>query len=255
MDLKLVKEDETLDDLQLNGIHIIQKRDAFRFGVDAVLLANFASVKENMSVIDLCSGNGIVPLIICGKTKAGHVTGVEVQQDMSDMARRSAIYNNMTDRLEFVHGDITDLDMLQGLPKCDAVTVNPPYKLRNSGIISENDKDAIARHEILCTLEDVIKACKTVLKENGKVYMIHRPNRIPDIMCLMRKYKIEPKLMRMIYPNSKKAPNMILVEGRNNGGQFLKWLKPLYVHNDQGGYTDEIEKIYGRDGNDSYEPR
>lgn len=246
MNKDFLENDETLDDLQLKGICVIQKKDAFRFGIDAVLLANFAKIKRGARVLDLCSGTGIVPFIIAGKTDASHIIGIEIQEDMVDMAKRSVSFNKLEDKIEFIHKDLKNLQFLKALPKVDVVTVNPPYKLKNSGIINPNDKNAIARHEICCTLEDVIKGAKAVLKDNGRIYMIHRPDRLADIICTMRENKIEPKLIKMIQPNTKKAPNMVLIEGQNNGGIFLKWDTTLYVYNDDGGYTDEINKIYGR---------
>lgn len=241
-----IKEDETLDDLQLKGINIIQKKDAFRFGVDAVLLANYSKVRKGMRVIDLCTGTGIVPLILAGKTEASYITGIEIQGEMVEMAQRSVEYNKLTARIGFIHGDLKDIEMLKKLQKADVVTVNPPYKLKNSGIVNPNDKNAIARHEILATLEDVIAAARVILKDNGKLYMVHRPERMADILCLMRKHRIEPKSIRMVHPNTKKAPNIVLVEGQRDGGAFLKWEPPLYVYNDEGGYSDEINQIYGR---------
>jgi len=241
-----LKDDETLDDLQLGGIHVIQKKEAFRFGVDAVLLGNFAKVKRGMRVIDLCSGTGIIPFLIAGKTEASYITGVEIQEDMVEMARRSVEFNKLQEKMEFINGDLKNLQFLKSIPKADIVTVNPPYKLQNSGIINPNDKNAIARHEICCTLEDVIIACRILLKDNGRMYMVHRPERLADILCLMRKHKIEPKLIRMVHPNTNKAPNIVLIEGQRDGGAFLKWQPPLYVYNDEGGYSDEINKIYGR---------
>ncbi|WML36494.1 tRNA1(Val) (adenine(37)-N6)-methyltransferase [Clostridium sp. OS1-26] len=246
MNEEWLKDDETLDDLQLKGICVIQKKDAFRFGVDAVLVANFAKVKKGARVIDLCSGTGIIPFILAGKTDAANITGIEIQEPMVDMAKRSVEFNKLKHRLEFINKDLKDIEFLKKLPKVDVVTVNPPYKLKNSGIINMNDENAIARHEICCTLEDVIKAAKGVLKDNGRIYMIHRPDRLADIICTMRQYKIEPKLIRMIQPNFRKAPNMVLVEGQNNGGTFLKWEAPLCIYNIEGGYTEEIDKIYGR---------
>lgn len=246
MNEEWLKNDETLDDLQLKGICVIQKKDAFRFGVDAVLLANFAKVKKGARVIDLCSGTGIIPFILAGKTDAANITGIEIQEPMVDMAKRSVEFNKLQHRLEFINKDLKDIEFLKKLPKVDVVTVNPPYKLKNSGIINMNDENAIARHEICCTLEDVIKASKGVLKDNGRIYMIHRPDRLADIICVMRQYKIEPKLIRMIQPNFRKAPNMVLIEGQNNGGTFLKWEVPLYIYNIEGGYTEEIDRIYGR---------
>ncbi|MCM8709646.1 tRNA1(Val) (adenine(37)-N6)-methyltransferase [Clostridium sp. SYSU_GA19001] len=244
--MEFLKEDETLDDLQLDGIFVIQKKEAFRFGVDAVLLANFAKIKRGMRVIDLCSGTGIIPFILAGKTEASFISGVEIQEEMVEMANRSIKYNKLEKRIEFINGDLRNLELLKSFPKAEVVTVNPPYKLQNSGIINPNDKNAIARHEICCTLEDVIIACRVILKDNGRMYMVHRPERLADILCLMRKHRIEPKVIRMVHPNTKKAPNIVLIEGQRDGGAFLKWEPPLYVYNDEGGYTEEIERIYGR---------
>lgn len=243
---KLVREDETLDDLQLKGLFVIQKKTSFRFGVDAVLLANFAKIRNGDKVIDLCSGTGIIPFILAGKTKAEHITGIEIQENMVEMSRRSTIYNCLGDRITFFTGDIKNVGFLESHAKADVITVNPPYKLKNSGLISVDKDNAIARHEICCTLEDVIKAAKTLLKDNGKMYMIHRPDRMADVLWEMRKLKIEPKLLRMVHSNLKKAPCMFLVEGQNNGGAFLKWEAPLYIYDEKGNYTDELNKIYGR---------
>lgn len=244
--MELVQNDETLDDLQLNGINIIQKKHAFRFGIDAVLLASFAKIKKQMSVVDLCTGGGIIPFLIAGKTDADHIVGIEIQEDMVQMANRSLKLNKLADKIEFLHGDIKDMTLIKGLQKVDVVTVNPPYKIKNSGIINLNNKEAMARHEICCTLEDVIIAARNLLKDNGRIYMVHRPERLADIFCLMRKYKLEPKSVQMIHPSFNKAPNIILVEGHKDGGPFLKWEEPIYVHNEDGSYTEKIDRIYGR---------
>jgi tRNA1Val (adenine37-N6)-methyltransferase len=241
-----IKDDETLDDLQLKGIQLIQKKDSFRFGVDAVLLANFAKIKRRFKVIDLCSGTGIIPFIIAGKTDAEKITGIEIQENMVEMAKRTVELNNLEERVDFINLDLKDVKYLSNLEKADVVTVNPPYKLKNSGLISMNDKNAIARHEICCTIEDVIVAAKAVLKHNGRIYIIHRPDRLVDIFCSMRKHKIEPRQIRMIHPNYTKAPTMLLIEGQNNGGKFLKWLPPLYIYDPDGNYTLEINEIYGK---------
>lgn len=242
--MNFVRDDETLDDLQLKGIHVIQKKDGFRFGVDAVLLANFANVKKDVSVIDLCSGTGIIPFIIAGKTKAKHITGIEIQEEMVEMAQRSVQYNKLQERMTFINGDLKDLNLLKNIERAEVITVNPPYKLQNSGIKNLDDKNAIARHEICCTLEDVIIACRTLLKDNGRMFMVHRPDRLVDIFTLMRKHKIEPKRVRMVHPAQGKIPNIVLIEGQRDGGRFLKWDEPLNVHTSDGGYTDEIIRMY-----------
>lgn len=245
--MEFLRNDETLDDLNLKGIQVIQKKDAFRFGVDAVLLANFAKVKRNAKVVDLCTGTGIIPFILAGKTDASDIMGVEIQEELVDMANRCAQYNKLEHKTKFICGDLKNIELIKSIPKVDVVTVNPPYKLQNSGLISLNDKNAIARHEICCTLEDVIIAIRILLKDSGRVYMVHRPDRLVDILCTMRKHKIEPKRIRMVHPSVNKAPNIVLIEGQRDGGTFLKWETPLYVHSSDGGYTQEIQDMYNSD--------
>ena len=162
------------------------------------------------------------------------------------MANRSSILNDTTDVVKFVQGDLKDKALLDSLGKFDVLTVNPPYKLNNAGIVNPNDKLAIARHEVMCTLEDVIIAARRLLKDNGRMFIVHRPERLADIFVLMRKHKIEPKRVRMVQPNTKKAPNIVLVEGQSDGGAFLKWEETLYVYDDNGNYSEEIDRIYGR---------
>ncbi|EKQ50441.1 MULTISPECIES: tRNA1(Val) (adenine(37)-N6)-methyltransferase [unclassified Clostridium] len=244
--LEYIKEDETLDDLQLKGLNLIQKKDGFKFGIDAVLLSDFASIKNKHKVIDLCTGTGIIPFLIYGKYEPQSIYGLEIQEDMVDMAKRSAKLNSLEERIHFLHEDLKNKDFLKQLDKFDVVTVNPPYKLNSSGIINPNDKLAIARHEILCNLEDVISASRILLKDNGRIFMVHRPERLADIITLMRKYRIEPKRIRMIHPKVGKAPNIVLVEGQRDGGAYLKWEAPLYVYDDNGQYTREIDSIYWR---------
>ncbi|APC81500.1 TPA: tRNA1(Val) (adenine(37)-N6)-methyltransferase [Clostridium botulinum] len=242
---RIIKEDETLDDLQLKGIHVIQKKQAFRFGIDAVLLANFPIIKNGAKVADLCSGTGIIPFILAGKTNASNIIGIEIQKEIADMANRSIKYNNLQEKVRFIEGDLKNLKLLKDIEKVDVVTVNPPYKTQGTGIININDKNAISRHEICCTLDDVVKAAKFLLKDKGKLYMIHRPDRIVDIMNVMRKYYIEPKLIRTIHPAVDKPPSMILIEGQKNGGKFLKWDRPLYIYDENNKYTNEVKRIYG----------
>ncbi len=242
-----INNDESIDDLGLNGLRLIQKNDAFRFGVDAVLLSDFANVKKKHRVIDLCTGTGIVPFLIYGKYSPKEVWGIEIQEEMEEMANRSAILNNVEEIVKFKCGDLKDKNLHKELGRFDVLTVNPPYKLNNAGIVNPNDKLAIARHEILCNLEDVIAAAKRLLNDNGRMFIVHRPERLADIFELMRKYNIEPKRVRMVHPNVNKAPNIVLVEGQRDGGKFLKWEKPLYVYDEDGNFSEEIDIIYGRD--------
>ncbi|WP_302537885.1 tRNA1(Val) (adenine(37)-N6)-methyltransferase [Clostridium saudiense] len=241
-----IGKDESIDDLQLNGLQLIQKEQGFRFGVDAVLLSHFANVKKKHRVIDLCTGTGIVSFLVYGKYKPQEVIGLEIQDDMVEMANRSSKLNDTSDIVKFVQGDLKDKALLDSLGRFDVVTVNPPYKLNNAGILNPNDKLAIARHEIMCNLEDVIVSARRLLKDNGRMFIVHRPERLADIFGLMRKYKIEPKRVRLVQPNTKKAPNIVLVEGQRDGGTFLKWEETLYVYDDNGNYSEEINRIYGR---------
>lgn len=241
-----IGKDESIDDLQLNGLQLIQKEQGFRFGVDAVLLSHFANVKKKHRVIDLCTGTGIVSFLVYGKYKPQEVIGLEIQDDMVEMANRSSKLNDTSDIVKFVKGDLKDKALLDSLGRFDVVTVNPPYKLNNAGILNPNDKLAIARHEIMCNLEDVIVSARRLLKDNGRMFIVHRPERLADIFGLMRKYKIEPKRVRLVQPNTKKAPNIVLVEGQRDGGAFLKWEETLYVYDDNGNYSEEINRIYGR---------
>lgn len=240
-----IKNDENIDDLQLNGLMLIQKKDGFKFGVDAVLLSDFANVKKKHKVIDLCTGTGIIPFLLYGKYNPSSIKGIEIQEDMVEMANRSVELNKINN-IEFIHSDLKDIKFLKTLEKADVVTVNPPYKLSNAGIVNPSDKLSIARHEILCNLENVIEASRVLLKDNGRLFMVHRPERLADIITLMRKYKIEPKRIRMVHPNKNKAPNIVLIEGQRDGGAFLKWDNPIYVYNEDGSYSDQINEIYGR---------
>lgn len=243
---KYVNSDENVDDLQLKGLYLIQKQDGFKFGIDAVLLSDFAQVKKKHRVMDLCTGTGIVPFLVYGKYEPQKVYGLEIQSDMAEMAERSVKLNSLEGKVEFINGDLKDIDSLKKIDRFDVVTVNPPYKLNNSGILNPLDKLAIARHEILCNLEDVIAASRVLLKDNGRMFIVHRPERLADIFTLMRKYKIEPKRVKMVHPKMGKAPNIVLVEGQRDGGAYLKWEAPLYVYDENGNYTKEIDEIYGR---------
>ena len=241
-----INDDECVDDLQLKGLKIIQKRNGFKFGVDAVLLSDFAIIKNKDKIVDLCTGTGIIPFLLIGKYNPSEIVGVEIQQEMVDISNRSAELNDVCEKVSFVNIDLKNQNDIKALGRFDVVTVNPPYKLNNSGIINPSDNIAIARHEIACNIDDVINATRILLKDNGRMYMVHRPDRLVDILVTMRKYRIEPKRIRMIHPNPSKAPNIVLIEGQRDGGSFLKWDPPLYVYDNNGKFSDQINKIYGR---------
>ncbi|MBQ9279767.1 MAG: tRNA1(Val) (adenine(37)-N6)-methyltransferase [Clostridia bacterium] len=242
-----LKNNERIDDLQWKDLKIIQNINGFRFGIDAVLLANFAKgMKRSDFVVDLCTGTGIIPILLSGKTNAKKIAGVEIQEEYADMARRSVLLNGIEDRIEIIHKDLNLLNREIRPGTVDSVTVNPPYKKKGSGIMNEVDALTVARHEIYCTLEDVIKEASRILKTNGSFYMVHRPERLVDIFCLMRQYHIEPKRIKFVYPSVGKVANIVLIEGTKNGGVFLKFEKPLYVYDENGNYTNELYEFEGK---------
>lgn len=235
---------ELLDDLQ-NGYFIFQNSEGFKFGIDAVLLADFAKECSGR-IIDLCSGNGIIPLLLAAKTKVRHIDAVEIQPEMAELAEKSVVYNGLSDRIHIKCLDLKNACTEYGRGVFDAVTVNPPYMKSGSGLINEADSKTIARHEIKCTLEDVISAASGLLKPQGRFYMVHRPSRLVDIFCSMRKNKIEPKTIRFAAPKIGREMNLVLVCGIKNAGCELKTLPPLYVYDENGAYSKEIDEIYGR---------
>lgn len=246
MDIEL-KENERIDDLQCRGLRIIQNTSGFCFGVDAVLLANFAQIRKNQRVADLGTGTGIIPILLAGKTEAGEIVGIEIQEVMAQMASRSIRLNNIENRVKIINDDIKNAASLFGRESFDAVTANPPYKHKGSGIMNPDDLKAISRHEIKCTLEDIVSVSSALLKPDGRFFMVHRPERIADIICLMRQYRLEPKRIRFVHPYPDKKPNLLLIEGLKYGRPFLKFMDPLYVYDGSGNYTKEINDIYGRD--------
>ena len=241
-----LKETERIDDLQLKGLKLIQDKTGFCFGIDAVLLANFAKVKNNAKVVDLGTGTGIIPILIAGKSKASKIIGVEIQEDVYEMATRSVKLNDLEDRVEIINADIKTIDKELEVHGYHVATSNPPY-MHMDGIKNPNDKKAISRHEIMCNLEDVIRAASRLVMPRGKFFMIHRPTRLVDIIELGRKYRLEPKVVQFIHPKVGKAPNLMLVEFTKDGRPELKILDPLYVYGDDGNYTEEIRKIYANE--------
>ena len=241
-----VFEDERIDDLQFKGLKIIQKKKGFCFGIDAVLLANFANVSRDDAVLDLGTGTGIIPILIAGHTEAKNIVGVEIQPHIAKMAKRSVDMNNLDDRIEVVNDDLKNIDQYMKHNSFDVVTTNPPYIKSNGGLKNTTDTKAISRHEIKCTLEDVIRVATKLLKHNGQFFMVNRPERLVDIITLMRKYKLEPKLVRFVYPSQNKNANLVLVKGIKGANHELKVVEPLYVYDEDGNYTKEIDYIYNR---------
>lgn len=244
-DSSLIHSNERLDDLQCNGYFIIQDPKRFCFGIDAVLLSDFARAKRGERVLDLGTGTGIIPILMAAKTRAAHLTGLEIQPDSADMAMRSVRYNHLEDRIDIVEGDIKNASEQFGNDSFEVVTTNPPYMIEQHGIKNPDDAMTIARHEVCCNLEDIIRESSRLLKQKGRFYMVHRPFRLAEIFSLMVEYKIEPKRMRLVHPYVDKEPNMVLIEGYKGGKSRLTVEKPLIVYKDVNVYTDEIYKIYG----------
>lgn len=241
----LVHENERLDELHRNGYYIIQDPARFCFGMDAVLLSGFARAKVGEKVLDLGTGTGIIPILMEAKTEAEDFTALEIQEESADMARRSVMYNHLENKIHIVTGDIKDASNIFGASSFDVVTTNPPYMIGEHGISSASDAKAIARHEVLCTLDDILRESARLLKPNGRFYMVHRPFRLAEIFAKMIEYKIEPKRMKLVYPYIDKEPNMVLIEGLRGGKSRITVEKPLIVYKEQGVYTDEIYDIYG----------
>ncbi|MDO5018948.1 MAG: tRNA1(Val) (adenine(37)-N6)-methyltransferase [Lachnospiraceae bacterium] len=241
----MLKPNERIDDLQRNNYKIIQDPERFCFGMDAVLLSGFARAKEGDHIIDLGTGTGIIPILMEAKTGASDLIGLEIQPESADMAQRSVELNHLESKIRIVTGDIKEASSLFGAATFDVVTSNPPYMTEHHGITNEKSPRAIARHELLCTLEDVISQAAKLLRPGGSFYMVHRPFRLVDIMVLMREYHLEPKRIKLVYPYIDKEPNMVLIEGLRGGRPRLTVERPLIVYQSPGVYTDEIYDIYG----------
>lgn len=245
MENVVLKENERIDDLQLKGLKIIQNTDGFCFGMDAVLLSSFCEIRKNATIVDLGTGTGIIPLLIWGKNQVKKIYGIEIQEEVAQMAKRTVEMNNLEDSIQIINMDLNNAPEKLGINIFDTIISNPPYMLQGGGIINPEDKKAISRHEITCTLEDVIRTGSRLLKHNGSFFMVHRPHRIVDIFCLLREYKLEPKKIRFVHPKVEDKPNLVLIKSVKASKPELKFEKPLYVYNDDGTYTEEIYKIYG----------
>ena len=238
-----LKDRERLDDLEISGLHIIQSPDKFCFGMDAVLLSGFAYAKKGSRVIDLGTGTAILPLLLWAKTEGEHFTGLEIQAESADMARRS-VKGNEISNIDIVEGDIKAVEDLFKRNSFDVVTSNPPYMISEHGIANPDAPKQIARHEILCNLEDVVKAASYLLKANGRFFMVHRPFRLPEIFENLRKYRLEPKRMRLVHPQIDKEPNMVLIEAVKYSNPRLTIEKPLIVYDENMKYSEEMMRDY-----------
>ena len=246
MEIEL-KENERIDDLEFKDLKIIQNTKGFCFGIDAVLLSDFSkNIKKNAKVLDLGTGTGIISILLCGKTKLEKIIGVEVQKEVADMAKRSSKLNNLENKFEIINENIINLDKIYERNSFDVIVTNPPYKKENTGIVNEEEKKLISRHEVLAKLEDYLKISNKLLKDKGEFYMVHRPERLVDIIAYMRQYKIEPKEIRFVCSHEKEPPKLVLIKGVKNAKPFLKFKEDLYIYNDDGSYTDEIYEIYNK---------
>ena len=244
----ILKDNERIDDLQLNNLKIIQNKDGFCFGIDAVLLSDFAKdIRNNSTVLDLGTGTGIIGILLCAKTKLSKIYGIDVQKDVCDMAFRSVKLNNLENKFEIINTNIKELTNTFEEASFDAIVSNPPYKKDNSGLKNESETKLISRHEITASLEDFILVSSKLLKSNGSIYMVHRPERLSDLFYLLKKYNLEPKKLRLVqsYQNSK--PKLVLVKATKNAKSFLNIEEPLIIYNKDGSYTDEIFKIYSKE--------
>ncbi len=241
----MCREDERIDDLQRNHYRIIQKKEGFCFGMDAVLLSGFARVKKGEHVIDLGTGTGIIPILLEAKTEGEYFAGLEIQEEMADMADRSVKLNGLGEKIKIVQGDIKEASQRYGKASFDVVVSNPPYMSDTHGLKNPNMPKAIARHEVLCTLEDVVKEASLLLKAGGRFYMVHRPRRLAEIIPMLRQYRLEPKRMRMVHPFIWKQANMVLVEAAKGGGAMMKIEAPLIIFQGPGIYSEEIRTSYG----------
>ncbi len=240
-----MKEDERIDDLQRNGYHIIQKKKGFCFGMDAVLLSGFARVRAGECALDLGTGTGIIPILLEAKTEGKHFTALEIQEEVADMAARSVRLNGLEHKVEIIQGDIKEASRIFGRASFDVVTANPPYMNDKHGLKNPDKKKAIARHEVLCTLEDVVRETAAVLKPGGRFYLVHRPHRLAEIFAVLNRFQLEPKRMKMVHPFVDKEANMVLIEAAKGGRSMIKVEAPIIVFKEPGVYEDEIRNVYG----------
>lgn len=241
----MIRDDERLDDLQCKGYQLIQKPKGFCFGIDAVLLSHFAKVKKGQKVLDLCTGSGVIPILLEAKTQGEEFYGLELQEEYADMAARSAAFNQIEDKVKIICGDVKNIRDIFPPMSFRVVTVNPPYMTELHGLTNLYEPKTIARHEVALTLEDVIAAAAYVLPVSGNFFMIHKPFRLAEIFKVMKKYHLEPKRMRLVYPYVDKEPTMVLIEGVKGGKERITIEPPCIVYKEPNVYSDEIYQIYG----------
>lgn len=240
-------ENERIDDLEFKNLKIIQNTKGFCFGIDSVLLSDFAKgIKKNSTVVDIGTGTGIISILLSAKTDIKKIYGVEIQEDVANMAKRSVELNHLEDKIEIINTNIKNIFDFLEPNKIDSIVTNPPYMKLNTGAQNEERKKLISRHEVECTLEDIIQVSYKLLKSNGEFYMVHRAERIVDILYYLRQYKLEPKVLRFIQSSVGKEPNLVLIKAVKNAGYQLTLEKPLIIYNNDGEYTDEILKIYNK---------
>jgi tRNA1Val (adenine37-N6)-methyltransferase len=248
-----LKENERIDDLGINDLKIIQNTDYFCFGTDSVLLANFiTSNSSNNIILDLCSGGGVIPIIVSAKYKCSKVFAIELQDEMFDLLKRNIELNKLEEKISIMQGNITDFSSIRqniiketGSGSVNIITVNPPYKPKGRGIGNEHNVKYIARHEEMCNLEDIFLTSSKLLEYKGKLYLVHKPERIVDLLAIARKYNLEAKRIRYVYPRVDTKPSIVLIEYIKGGGNETLMLPALIEYNEDGSYTDEIYKIYG----------
>lgn len=240
-----IMDDERLDDLNCKNLKILQKKDGFCFGMDSVLIANFAKIsRKNAIVADLGTGTGIISILVAGKQNPEKVYAVEIQEELVDMAKRSVKYNDLENKIDIINADIVGISRGNFNKKFDYVISNPPYKQLNTGLINDNQKKLISRHEVKCTLKDVVNEASKLLKDKGVFYMVHRPDRLCDIFNAMRENKVEPKEIQLVHSHLEDEANLVLIKGVKCGNPSLKVLKPLIVYNENNEYTEELLKFY-----------
>lgn len=240
-----LKDNERIDDLQLNNLRIIQNKKWFCFGIDSVLLSDFArEIHRGSYILDLGAGNGILGLLLSAKVENSKITGIEVQKEVYEMAKRSIKLNKLENRIKMYNINVKEFE---DKTKYDAVVMNPPYKEKGTGLKNDVETKLISRHEILGNLEDFIRVASKSLKDKGTMYMVNRPERIADIFEYCRKYKLEPKELRIVYSKVNSNPVLVLIKSVKNANRYLKVREPLYIYKEKGGYTEEILKIYNKE--------